>query len=126
MLESFRKSFGNIFRLIDDLTPSNVCDEVERSFLKIHPLELELKKESLGLLGGSFPDLMITIKDKKFSLKLFDKKGSFSFSITSMLYLDSGIAIFCCVFVAEILRSARATDSTTIIQRNSFLISQRN
>ena len=36
--------------------------------------QLELKKENLGSLEGSFLDLAITIKDKKICTKLFNKR----------------------------------------------------
>ena len=58
--------FANIFRFIGDLTAFNDCGEFERNFHEIYSPELELRKESLGYLEGSFLDLMITIKDKQF------------------------------------------------------------
>lgn len=75
------RHFGNIFRFINDLTVLNDCSELRRSFQKICLPELELKKENLGYVEGSFLDLMINIKDKKISTKLFDKRDSLPFSI---------------------------------------------
>lgn len=59
-------AFGNVFILIDDLTVLNICDEPERSFWEIYPTELELKKENLGYLEGSFLALISAMKDKEF------------------------------------------------------------
>ena len=75
------RHFGNIFRFINDLTVLNDCSQLGRSFQKIYLPELELKKENLGYVEGSFLDLMINMKDKKISTKLFDKRDSFPFSI---------------------------------------------
>ena len=66
---------------IDDVTGLIDCGESERSFREIYPTEVELKKENLSYLEGSFLDLMITVKDKKIFTKLFNKMESFQFSL---------------------------------------------
>ena len=68
----------HIFRFIDDLCVINDNGLFERSYLEIYPEEMELKKENDGVLSASFLDLDISIIDRKFDLKLFDKRDAFS------------------------------------------------
>ena len=72
------------FKFIDNLNVLSYCVEFERSFHEIYPPKLELKKENLDYLDGSFLDLMIIIKDKRFFTKLFDKRDSFLILILRM------------------------------------------
>ena len=65
-------------KFIVDLVALNDYNEFERSFHEIYSPYLRLKKENLGYLAGSFLDLMITILDKIFCTKLFEKSDSFS------------------------------------------------
>ena len=74
-----RNGFEKVFRFVDDLTALNDISEFERSFWEIYPPELEFKRESLGYLERPFLDHIVTIKDKIFCLKLFDKRDSFPF-----------------------------------------------
>ena len=76
------RRFEKFFRFTDDLTGLNDC--VEKRFHKNYPPELELEKENLGYREGSFLDLMITIKDKRFIIKLYNKRDSFPLSIVCM------------------------------------------
>ena len=75
---------------------------------------MELKKENLGYLKGSFLGLVIHMKDKK-NLKLFDKRDSFLFSIVHMPYLKSNISskTIYSAFGAELLRQGRITNAAT-------------
>lgn len=65
------RRYGNVFRLIDDMTALNDCSEFERSLRRIYSPVLELKKENLGYHEGSLLYLKTTIKDKKVFTKLF-------------------------------------------------------
>ena len=59
--------------------------------IKIYLPELELKKESILTSEASAPDLSITIENKKFKTKLFDKRDAFPFFISRIPHLDSNI-----------------------------------
>ena len=63
---------------------------------------------------------MISIKDKIFCAKSFDKRYSFPFSVVRIPYLDCDAPskVFYSAFGAEILRSATTTNDATIFQRN--------
>jgi len=75
---------GTFCRDIDDLNAVNNDNIFESNLPNIYPPELELKKENDGYLNATFLDLDITINDKKFSLKLYDKRDDFGFSIVRM------------------------------------------
>ena len=62
------KRFANTFRSIDDLTVLNSGGKLERSFRKIYPSELQLKKKSDINIGTSFLDLRIKVRDNRFSI----------------------------------------------------------
>lgn len=66
----FKKArrFANTFRSIDDLTVLNSGGKLERSFRKIYPSELQLKKKSDINIGTSFLDLRIKVRDNRFSI----------------------------------------------------------
>ena len=121
------RRFGNTFRFIDDLTAINDGGEFERCFLNIYPPELELKKENVGNCDATFLDLDLTIVDRKFNIKLFDKRDSFPFNIVRMPFILSNMpsTIFYSSIGAEILRISRAsnnvhhfiTSSRTLLRR---------
>ena len=69
--------FGHVWRYIDDLNAVNNDNIFESNIPNIYPSELELKKENDGYLNATFLNLDIKINDKKFSLKLYDKKDDF-------------------------------------------------
>ena len=101
----------HIFRFIDDLCVINDSGLFEKSYLKIYPEEMELKKENDGILSASFLDLDISIIDRKFDLKLFDKRDAFPFEIVRMPYLSNNMPsnIFYSTLSSELLRIARCT-----------------
>ena len=104
------RHFHSTKRFIDDLCAINDGGKFGNSFVDIYPQELDLKLEHSGS-HASFLNLDITIKNKKFVYKLFDKRDSFPFSIVRMPYLSSNIPqnIFYSSLVGEILRIARST-----------------
>ena len=70
---------------IDDLAAINdgVC-LFKRSFRDIYPPELAPKQENIGSVSATFLDLEFSITDRKFNIKLFDKRDSFPFAIVRM------------------------------------------
>ena len=85
----------------------------ERFFREIYPPELELKRENIGIVQGSFLDLFINIEDNSFHTSLYDKRNNFSFHIVRMPQRKSNIPkkMFHSTITAEILRICRATSS---------------
>ena len=117
----------HIFRFIDDLCVINDSGLFEKSYLKIYPEEMELKKENDGILSASFLDLDISIIDRKFDLKLFDKRDAFPFEIVRMPYLSNNMPsnIFYSTLSSELLRIARCTtDKDNFLQTAKALISR--
>ena len=107
------RRFGNTFRFIDDLTAINDGGEFERCFRDIYPSELKLKKENVGSLDATFLDLELSITDRKFNIKLFDKRDAFPFIIVRMPFILSNMPsiIFYSSIGAEILRISRASNN---------------
>ena len=105
------RKFGYVWRYIDDLSAVNDDHTFENNIHNIYPPELELKKENTGYLSASFLDIDITIVDRKFSLKLYDKRDDFGFSIVRMPYVSNNMPsnIFYSSFCSELLRVARCT-----------------
>ena len=97
-------------RFIDDLCAMNDGGEFGRSFSQIYPEELELKEEHSGD-HATFLCIDVTIENKRFIYKLYDKRDDFSFSIVRMPHMCSNIpkAIFYSALVGEYLRIGRST-----------------
>ena len=100
-------------RFIDDLCAMNDGGEFGRSFSQIYPEELELKEEHSGD-HATFLCIDVTIENKRFIYKLYDKRDDFSFSIVRMPHMCSNIpkAIFYSALVGEYLRIGRSTLKT--------------
>ena len=120
------RKFRHTFRFIDDLLAINDGGEFERSYTKIYPPELELKKEHSGN-SVSFLDLCISIKGRSFETSLYDKRDSFPFSIVRMPFKSSNIPskIFYASIGAEILRIGRASTSSYSFTCAAKLVVQR-
>ena len=121
------RRLAHIFRFIDDLCVINDSGLFEKSYLKIYPEEMELKKENDGILSASFLDLDISIIDRRFDLKLFDKRDAFPFEIVRMPYLSNNMPsnIFYSTLSSELLRIARCTtDKDNFLQTAKALISR--
>ncbi len=104
------RHFHSTKRFIDDLCAINDGDVFGENHKNIYPGELELKVEHHGQ-HASFLSLDITIVDKIFVYKLFDKRDAFPFSIVRMPYRQSNIpcSIFYSALAGEYLRIARST-----------------
>ena len=86
-----------------------------------------MKKENDGVLSASFIDLDISITDRKFDLKLFDKRDAFPFEIVRMPYLSNNMPsnIFYSTLSSELIRIARCTtDKDNFLQTAKALISR--
>ena len=107
------RKFGNVFRFIDDLNALNDDGLFEKYHKEIYPVELELKKENLVNTKATFLDLDISIVNKQFKTKLYDKRDNFSFSIVRLPFLSSNMPskMFYSSLGAEFLRICRATSN---------------
>ena len=77
--------------------------EFGRSFPQIYPEELELKEEHSGD-HVTFLCIDVTIENKRFIFKLYDKRDDFTFSIVRMPHTCSNIpkAIFILLWLGNI------------------------
>ena len=76
------RTLCSIFRFINDLNSINDGGEFESNYSNIYSKELRLdKEENTDKHETSFLDLNIKIKDGRFHFCLFDKRGSFPFSV---------------------------------------------
>ena len=104
------RKFHGTYRFIDDLFTLNNNNVFGKSHRDIYPAELELKLEHSGT-HATFLDLDISVENKMFVYKLFDKRDAFPFSIVRMPHFSSNIPsfIFYGAFKAEVLRVAKNT-----------------
>ena len=72
----------DIFRFIDDINSTNDGWEIESNYCNIYPKESEPGKEHTDKHEASFLDLEIKMRDAKFEIDLFDKRGSFHFLLS--------------------------------------------
>ena len=121
------RKFGYVWRYIDDLSAVNNENIFENNIPNIYPPELELKKENNGYLSATFLDIDITIVDNRFSLKLYDKRDDFGFSIVRMPYVCNNMpsTIFYSSFCSELLRIARCTTGKDDYLNSSCLLMDR-
>ena len=112
------RRFGNVFRFIDDLCAINDGGEFEKCYHDIYPPELELKKENDASHSASFLDLDLSISDRLFDLKLYDKRDAFPFSIVCMPYISNNMPsrIFYSTLGGELLRIAQCTTRETVFR----------
>ena len=124
-LQKARK-FCNTFRFIDDLLTINDNNEFLQSIHEIYPAELQLNLEHSGE-NVSFLDLSITKSNGQLSMKLFDKRDEFPFSIVRMPFSSSNMprSMFYGSIGAEILRIGRVSSSLdNFISSSKVLISR--
>ena len=124
-LQKARK-FCNTFRFIDDLLTINDNNEFLQSIHEIYPAKLQLNLEHSGE-NVSFLDLSITKSNGQLSMKLFDKRDEFPFSIVRMPFSSSNMprSMFYGSIGAEILRIGRVSSSLdNFISSSKVLISR--
>ena len=76
-----RKYYGDIDRFIDDLCTLNNRNHIGNNWKKIYPRELILNKENENEEEASFLDLVITVEDRKFITRIYDKRDAFPFLV---------------------------------------------
>ena len=102
--------FKHASRFIDDQGNLNDGGEFGNSYREIYPASLELKVEHQGV-HATFLELDISVEDRCFVYKLFDKRDHFPFSIVRMPDIHGNIPnnVFYGSVMAEILRIGRAS-----------------
>ena len=105
------RRLGRTRRFIDDLATLNGDNIIRDNWKNIYPKQLILNKENEDDKSGSFLDLDIQIKDKKFTTKIYDKRDAFKFKIISYPDLSGNIAPGPAygIVIGQILRIARNT-----------------
>ena len=104
----------------------NDNNEFLQSIHEIYPAELQLNLEHSGE-NVSFLDLSITKSNGQLSMKLFDKRDEFPFSIVRMPFSSSNMprSMFYGSIGAEILRIGRVSSSLdNFISSSKVLISR--
>lgn len=106
------KAFSNTFRYIDDLlTLNNPCFKEKIS--DIYPPQLKLKRTTEAVDRLSYLDMELSMKDRKFSTAVYDKRDAFSFKIVNFPHLDSNIPTKPAygVYISQLVRIGRICDS---------------
>jgi hypothetical protein len=88
------KSLGklkNIFRFQDDLFAVNDNGLFEEVLGDIYPIEMIVSKTNISTSKCSYLDLLISIYQGKFRIKLFDKRDDYKFKVFSYPYLDGNV-----------------------------------
>ena len=111
-------------RYIDDVNCKNDNGTFQQQMQQIYPSELELTKENQGTSSGSVLEIELSIKNKKFETKIYDKRDEFSFNIIKYPSADSNIhdTTIHGVFVSQLVRYLRVSSKLSFfIDRASRL-----
>ena len=106
------RKFNNTMRYIDDLLVLNNTN-FNDAINDIYPPELQLKKTTENTTALLYLDIFITIKHRKYSTMLYDKRDSFKFDIVNFPHMDSNIP---CkptygVYISQLVRIGRVCSS---------------
>ena len=98
-------------RYIDDLFCINNHNLLYKHKHAIHPVELELNHENKNNKTVDYLDLNLTIKNKKITTKIYDKRDNFNFAIINLPDISGNIPPNQTygVFATELVRYARGT-----------------
>ena len=107
-----------IYRYIDDLIVLNDDGYFNSIYLNIYPSELELKLTSDSIHNANYLDMNISINNKQFIHKLYDKRNDFTFKVISMPNMSSNIPFRPTygVFYSQIVRLFNANNSINIFK----------
>ena len=111
-------------RYIDDVNCKNDNGTFQQQMQQIYPSELELTKENQRTSSGSVLEIELSIKNKKFETKIYDKRDEFSFNIIKYPSAESNIhdTTIHGVFVSQLLRCMRVSSKLSFfIDRASRL-----
>ena len=117
------RTFGNIFRFIDDLIKINDGSKFENHYHEIYPTEVILKKENTS----HTLDLHLCINEGQIQTSLYDKKNFYDFNVMRIPYKSSIIPskMFFATISAQILRIRRATSSVVQFIKTSKVFLHR-
>ena len=104
-------NFKYCSRYIDDLLCVNNHGLLFKHMQSIYPSELKLNKENVSSVTVDYLDLNLTIKNKKITTKIYDKRDNFVFAIINFpdLYGNIPTNQTYGVFTTELVRYARGT-----------------
>ena len=120
---SLARKLSFTFRYIDDLITLNSDDEFDSNRKYIYPESLKLNKENATDTSATFLDLEITVVNKTFKTKLYDKRDAFNFEIVNFPNLSGNIPSKTSygVFISQLIRYSMAC-----MDYNDFIIRCRS
>ena len=102
-------AFNTTSRYLDDiLNIDNVY--FDNMVSQIYPSELQLNKANTSDTEAAFLDLHLSISNKKFYTKIYDKRDNFDFEIVNLPFLDSDVPRSSSygVYLSQLFHFARA------------------
>lgn len=115
------------FRYIDDITNINGSGTFEKYKSMIYPTSLELKKINISNNTADVLDMTISITNKKFNVKLFDKRDAFNFKIINFPHFKTNLPLHIKsnIIDSQIYRFRKiCTDNTEFINNTKILITK--
>ena len=99
----------------------------ESEISNIYPEQLKLKRTTEAIDRLSYLDLELSIRDKKFSSDVFDKRDAFNFHIVNFPYLDSNIPSKPAygVYISQLVRIGRICDSYDGFYKKHYKLTTR-
>ena len=114
------------YRFLDDISSINAFDKISDYAVEIYGNTIQLNKENEGQLTADVLDLTITIDpdSKTATVKLFDKRRAFKFSIVNFPDLTANISTKMSygVIISQLLRYANACSHFSDFKSNCTLL----
>ena len=72
---------NNVYQYQDDCLVLNACKQFSRYFNSIYPEEMVLENTNVSSGESNYLDLCITLNNKRFSYKSYDKREDYMFKV---------------------------------------------
>ena len=120
------RRFSNTYRYIDDLASVNnpLFNDV---ISDIYPKSLTVNKENISSLSANYLDVSITVSNKKFITKIYDKRDDFKFNVNSLPHASSKINLHSAshVYIGQLLRPAyTCTELIDFHKQNNIIVTK--
>ena len=100
--------------------------EFEQSVLSIYPPTLSLSKsnQDSSLLNVAYLDMSVSVVNNDFHVKIYCKTDDYSFSVITLPFLESNIAIEMCYYVyfGQVLRFLRICSALEDFKERSVFL----
>ena len=114
------------YRFLDDISSMNAYDKILEYAVEIYGNTIQLNKENHGQLTADVLDLTVTIDpdSRLATIKLFDKRRAFKFSIVNFPDLTANISTKMSygVIISQLLRYANACSHFADFKSNCMLL----